>query len=80
MEILQSTLEEITENEGKMPLLARARYGKFYSNALSARSFFRTASRESIVAWRLCAPQKKERSGPTLRGDQLIDKGAITGE
>jgi hypothetical protein len=39
MEILQSTLEEITENEGKMPLLARARYGKFYSNAVEC-SFF----------------------------------------
>jgi hypothetical protein len=39
MEILQSTLEEITESEGKMPLLARARYGKFYSNAVEC-SFF----------------------------------------
>jgi hypothetical protein len=26
------------------------------------------------------APQKKERSGSSLRGDQLIDKSAITGE
>ena len=39
MEILQSTLEEIIESEGKLPLLARARYGKFYSNAVECSIF-----------------------------------------
>jgi hypothetical protein len=39
MEILQSTLAEITESEGKMPLLARASYGAFYSNAVECSIF-----------------------------------------
>jgi hypothetical protein len=39
MDLLQSTLEEITESEGKMPLLARTRYGEFYKNAVACSIF-----------------------------------------
>jgi hypothetical protein len=39
MEFLQSTLDEITESEGKMPLLARARYGEFYGHAVACSVF-----------------------------------------
>jgi hypothetical protein len=35
MEFAQSTLDEIIESEGKMPLLARERYGQFYTNAVA---------------------------------------------
>jgi hypothetical protein len=42
MEFLQSTLHEIIESEGKMPLAARARYGEFYKHAIECSVFLST--------------------------------------
>jgi hypothetical protein len=39
MEFRQSTLEEIIESEGQMALLAKTRYGEFYSNAIACSIF-----------------------------------------
>src|SRR5262245_17178260 len=39
MEFRQSTLEEIIESEGQMVLLAKTRYGEFYSNAIECSIF-----------------------------------------
>jgi len=39
MEFRQSTLEEIIESEGQMVLLAKTRYGEFYSNAIACSIF-----------------------------------------
>jgi len=63
MEFLQSTLDEIIESEGKMPLLARTRYGEFYNNAIECSIFLSNCiaeiDRSRIMFERFLALTKK---------------------
>jgi len=83
MEILQSTLEEIIESEGKLPLLARARYGKFYSNAVECSIFLSNCIAEidhsrmmfgrflSLVTNTICSRRaRSHQDGADLRADR----------